>query len=111
MVDGQVLTNSAVIPLNNPLEWNMIEVTLYNEQEYIIYDWKRIKSSDSFETLKIFVENAIGQIGKWTWNYEHGMLSFKGNTGVILENLLTKMNSLKGVNLQDSVTCPTDDLE
>ena len=64
--------------------------------------------------LKIFTKNVVGQIGNWlspggrykkfissnsdlifTWNYENGMLSFKGKVGDSLKELFISMYSTK----------------
>ena len=76
--------------------------------------------------LKIFVKCAIGQSGNWlssgskykkitsrntdlilTWNYKLGLLSFKGNTGANLENLLISVCTKTEVSSTVSVDCST----
>ncbi len=64
-------------------------------------DGKRIKWSDSFKMLKLFMKCGVNQIGNWSasggkykkfcsrdtdlvvsWIYDLGFLSFKGQTGI-----------------------------
>ena len=78
----------------------------YKYENCFAYDGKRVRWTDSFEMLKIFTKYAIEQLGNWlspggkykkfissnsdlifTWNYELGTLSFKGEMGDRLKEL------------------------
>ena len=92
----------------NPLSWDLHEINRYKDEKCFIYDGNRIKWTDSFEMLKLFTRCCVSQPaciwsapgGKYkkfcntnkdptfTWNYELGNLSFKGETGDILRILL-----------------------
>ena len=86
----------------------------HKEKKCFSYDGKRIKWLDTFEMLKIFTKNVVGQLGNWlspggrykkfissnsdltfTWNYENGTLSFKGNVGESLKELLISLYSTR----------------
>ena len=126
MAESHVLAGSVTSPLYKRFHWDLTEITRYKEEKCFIYDGKRIKWSDSFEMLKLFVKCAIGQSGNWlssggkykkftscntdlilTWNYELGLLSLKGNTGVNLENLLINVCTKTEVSPTVSVDCST----
>ena len=106
MADGRVLTSSVSCFENNLYNWDLSEILRYKEANSFTYVGNRIKWIDTFDMLKIFAKNAIGQAGKWlspggkykkfvssnsdltiTWNYELGMLTFKGNVG---DNLIKR---------------------
>ena len=78
----------------------------YKNENCFVYDGKRVRWTDSFEMLKIFTKHAIEQPSNWlspggkykkfttsnsdlifTWNYELGTLSFKGEMGDRLKEL------------------------
>ena len=126
MAESHVLAGSVTSPLYKRFNWDLTEITRYKEEKCFIYDGKRIKWTDSFEMLKLFVKCAIGQSGNWlssggkykkftscstdlilTWNYELGLLSLKGNTGVNLENLLINVCTKTEVSPTVCVDCST----
>ena len=100
LADGLVLTSSVSSLQNNLYNWDLTEILRYKEANSFTYVGNRIKWTDTFDMLKIFTKNAIGHPGKWlspggkykkfvssnsdltiTWNYELGMLTFKGSVG------------------------------
>ena len=63
MAESHVLAGSVTSPLYKRFNWDLTEITRYKEEKCFIYDGKRIKWTDSFEMLKLFVKCAIGQSG------------------------------------------------
>ena len=82
----------------------------YKDEKCFAYDGNRIKWTDTYEMLRLFIKCGVCQPGIWsapggkykkfcstnknlslTWNYETGNLSFKGETGDILRTLLINM--------------------
>jgi hypothetical protein len=110
MADNRVLTSSVSFLHNNLYNWDLTEILRYKEANSFTYVGNRIKWIDTFDMLKLFTKNAIGQAGKWlspggkykkfvssnsdltiTWNYELGMLTFKGSVGDNLKELFANI--------------------
>lgn len=113
MADGCVQVSSTK---SNPNEWKFDEILRYKEQECFAYDRNRIKWTDSYDMLKIFMKCGIEQTGVWSspggkykkfvssnsdlvvsWNYERGLLSFQGKTGDRLRDFLINICTSKPV--------------
>ena len=119
MAESHVLAGSVTSPLYKRFNWDLTEITRYKEEKCFIYDGKRIKWTDSFEMLKLFVGNWLSSGGKYkkftscntdlilTWNYELGLLPLKGNTGVNLETLLINVCTKTEISPTVSVNCST----
>ena len=110
MAANMILSSSKNCTYINPLNWDLHEIIQYKDKKCFNNDGKRIKWSDSFKMLKLFMKCGVNQIGDWSasggkykkfcsrntdlvvsWNYDLGFLSFKGQTGDILKTLLTNI--------------------
>ena len=104
--NGCALNSSDGYCKNNSFDCDLDEILRYKNEDCFAYDGKRVRWTDSFEMLKIFTKYAIEQPGNWlspggkykkftssnsdlifTWNYELGTLSFKGEMGDRLKKL------------------------
>ena len=91
----------------NSFSWDLHEISRYKDEKCFAYDGNRIKWTDTYEMLRLFIKCGVSQLGIWsapggkyktfcstnkdliiTWNYESGNLSFKGETGDTLRTLL-----------------------
>ena len=108
MADGCVSTSSVIKSSKNYfLECDLDEILRYKDAKCFAYHGNRIKWTDSFEMLKLFIKCAIEQAGTWmssggkykkftssssdlilTWNYGLCTLSFRGEEGARLKELL-----------------------
>jgi hypothetical protein len=64
MADNRVLTSSVSFLHNNLYNWDLTEILRYKEANSFTYVGNRIKWIDTFDMLKLFTKNAIGQAGK-----------------------------------------------
>ena len=116
-------TNCAIN--NKTYNWNRESIRKYIKSFDLSYDSKRIRWSNSFESLVYFVENAINEQGKWsskisssrrftssisdlhiTWYYnKQKTLLFQGSTGTDLKHCL--MRECEYVSLSTSGQCPS----
>ena len=126
-----ITLSSKIYTQINPLNWDLHEIKRYKDEKCFVYDGNRIKWTDSFEMLKLFIRCCVSQPGTWsapggkykkfcstnkdltlTWNYELGNLSFKGETGDILRILLyictDSETLLKDCSYGDHVFLTTD---
>ena len=106
MAESCVLNSSDGYCKNYSFDYDWDEILCYKNENCFAYDGKRVRWTDSFEMLKIFTKHAIQQPGNWlspggkykkftssnsdlifTWNYELGTLSFKGEMGDRLKEL------------------------
>ena len=79
------------------LDWDLEEIRRYKDEDCFTYNGNRIKWTDSFEMLRLFIECSIELPGTWstpggkykkftssvsdlilTWNYDLFTLSFRG---------------------------------
>ena len=108
MAGGCVSTSSVIKSSKNYfLEYDLDEILRYKDAKCFAYHGNRIKWTDSFEMLKLFIKCAIEQAGTWmssggkykkftssssdlilTWNYGLCTLSFRGEEGARLKELL-----------------------
>ena len=112
MADKTVLPGSKNCTYINHFNWDLYEIIQYKDRKCFTNDGKRIKWSDTFEMLKLFIKCCVNETGVWSapggkykkfcsrptstdlalsWNYELGTLSFKGKVGDILKTLLTNI--------------------
>ena len=103
----------------NPFNWDLHEINRYRDEKCFAYDVNRIKWTDTYEMLRLFIKWGVSQPGIWsapggkykkfcstnenliiTWNYESGNLSFKGETGDTLRALLINMCTDSGFLLK-----------
>ena len=107
MADSIISSSSGNYTQINPFNWDLREINRYKDEKCFAYDGNRIKWTDTYEMLKLFIKCSVSQLGIWsapggkykkfcstnkdlslTWDYESGNLSFKGETGDILRTLL-----------------------
>ena len=100
---------------NDSFNYDLDEILRYKYENCFANDGKRVRWTDSFEMLKIFTRYAIEQPGNWlspggkykkfissnsdlifTWNYELGSLSFKGEMGDRLKELFITLCIRRG---------------
>ena len=116
MADSMISLSSRNHTQFNPLNWDLHEINRYKDKKCFAYDGNRIKWTDTYEMLRLFIKCGVSQPGIWsapggkykkfcsnnkdltvTWNYESGNLSFKGETGDVLRSLLINLCTDGGI--------------
>ena len=63
MADGRVQDSGVSCRQNCSPNWYLRKMTRYKKEKCFGYDGKRIKWLGTFEMLKIFTKNVVGQLG------------------------------------------------
>ena len=129
MAGGCVSTSSVIKSSKNYfLECDLDEILRYKDAKCFAYHGNRIKWTDSFEMLKLFIKCAIEQAGTWmssggkykkftssssdlilTWNYGLCTLSFRGEEGARLKELLIHVCTMeKNLPVSQLIWTPVD---
>ncbi len=126
MATGCVSTSSAKKSSKNySLDWDLEEIRRYKDEDCFTYNGNRIKWTDSFEMLRLFIECSIELPGTWstpggkykkftssvsdlilTWNYDLFTLSFRGVERARLKEILIHVCTMANKDLElASNTC------
>ena len=108
--------------------WDFVKINECIKSEKIVYDGTRVKRCDNYESLKVFIESAFCQQGKWRasggslkcfdafsadfrviwYPGKHNTLTFSGSAGELAKECLMKLcgghridwnESLENINL------------
>ena len=63
MADIMTTLNSKNYTQINPLNWDLHEIKRYKDEKCFVYEGNRIKWTDSFEMLKLFIRCCVSQPG------------------------------------------------
>ena len=66
MADIMITLNSKNYTQINPLNWDLHEIKRYKDEKCFVYDGNRIKWTDLFEMLKLFIRCCVSQPGIWS---------------------------------------------
>ena len=122
MADGQVKDNSDMIDNNYRTCWDFNKINEHIKSKSITYDGIRVKWCDNYESLKVFIESAFRQQGKW-WSSggnsrfdastaefgviwypgKHNTLTFNGNAGDLAKECLIELCTSSSLGNSENV--------
>jgi hypothetical protein len=113
MADSNALGSSNKITNKSNVCWDFVKINECIKSAKIVYDGTRVKWCDNYEPLKVFIESAFCQQGKWRasggsskcfetssaefrviwYPGKHNTLTFSGSTGELAKECLIKLCS------------------
>ncbi len=129
MADSHVSGSSDKITKKSNICWDFVKINECIKSTKIVYDGTRVKWCDNYESLKVFIESAFCQQGKWRasggssksfdafsaefrviwYPGKHNTLTFSGSAGELAKECLMKLcgghsidynESLENINLE-----------